>query len=273
MKQKKQVIESEYSYGLNMVITKKDGENLVPAINNGDSYDYVIMADEDNVSFFGHIKRNPTFKNCEDLKQRYAEVEYLNDLEKEYERGSSEEYFNSTEDVALEFEKVNEEFLALLYDKTIPEKKKYKNPIFDKRQGFLGYHPEISKIDIRICHLGYTSCEIDENGEYKNVSTRIFQPTPRIDYKTYKEFIDEYLIKKKAELIFEAEDELKNLDSEFEETKKTIESLLETNSKVGLVSIWTAVPKRMKEIEIKIDSFDIESFLTFSRNTIYWFSK
>ena len=105
------------------------------------------------------------------------------------------------------------------------------------------------------------------------MSTRIFQPTPRIDYKTYKEFIDEYIIKKRAELIFEAEDELKNLDSEFEETKKTIESLLETNSKVGLVSIWTTAPKRMKEIEIKIDSLDIESFLTFSRNTIYWFSK
>lgn len=270
----KQVIESEYSYGLNMVITKNDGEkNLVPAINNGDSYDYVIMADEDDVSFFGYIKRNPTFKNYKDLKQRYAEVEYLNDLEKEYERGSSEEYFNSTEDVALEFEKVNEEFLALLYDKAIPEKKKYKNPIFDKRQGFLGYHPEISKIDIRICYLGYTSCEIDENGEYKNVSTRIFQPTPRIDYKTYKEFVDEYLIKKKTELFFEAEDELKNLDSEFEETKKTIENLLEFNSKVGLVSIWTTAPKRMKENEIKIDSFDIESFLTFSRNAIYWFSK
>lgn len=129
MKQMKQVIESEYSYGLNMVITKNDGEkNLVPAINNGDSYDYVIMADEDDVSFFGHIKRNPTFKNYEDLKQRYAEVEYLNDLEKEYEKGSSEEYFNSTEDVALEFEKVNEEFLALLYDKAIPEKRNTRIP-------------------------------------------------------------------------------------------------------------------------------------------------
>lgn len=103
--------------------------------------------------------------------------------------------------------------------------------------------------------------------------TQIFDPNPRIDYQAYKEFINEYLINKEAELIFEAQDELKNIDSEFEKTKNQIESLLETNNKVGLVSIRAIMPKRMKEIEMKIDSFDVETFLRLSTDTIYWFSK
>lgn len=269
----KQILEPEYSCYLNIIITKTDGENLVPIINNGDSYDYFITKDTDDLSFYGYIKENPSYKNYEDLKKRYAHEEYLNSLEKEYEKGCSEEYFNSTEGLALEYEQINKEFLALLYDDTISQKKKYKNPIFNKRQSFEYNHPEISKVDVRICHLGYTSYETDENGELKNMVTQIFDPKPRIDYQAYKVFIDEYIINKKAELTFEAEDELKNIDSEFEETKNQIESLLETNNKVGLVSIKAIMPKRMKEIEMKINSFDIETFLRLSTDTIYWFSK
>lgn len=166
----KRILEPKYSRDLNMIITKTDGENLVPIINNGDSYDYFISKDTDDLTFFGYIKENPSYKNYENLKNRYAQEEYLNNLEREYEKGSSEKYFNSTEELALEFEEVNKEFLALLYDDTIPQKKKYKNPIFNKRQSFEYNHPEISKVDVRICHLGYTSYETDEKGELKKWS-------------------------------------------------------------------------------------------------------
>ncbi len=128
-------------------------------------------------------------------------------------------------------------------------------------------------MDIRICNLSYTDLKLDENGKLTNMESNFLEPSPRIDYKSYREFIDKFVVSKKKEYAFYYKEEIDELDMEFNLAKTKIIDLLNTNNEVGIVSLKVAMPKRMKEIEVKLDSFDVDAFLSFSINTIYWISK
>lgn len=179
-----------------IIITELDGVNYVPAINNGKCFDYHNTGRfyaMDSCAF-GILNRDG-FQTFEGYKSHLFFDLYI-ELVKDFDRGSTKTYFDLTHHFVDDYKRLVTEYNDLMAS-DLSYKKKESSEICKKYRNFLADHPMISRIDIRFAHLMVEETCAPSQAPVK---TRLYayEPTPSIDYETYKQFLESYFVRKKV---------------------------------------------------------------------------
>lgn len=256
-----------------IMIVERDGENLVPTIANGKSYEYFFGYIYDETSYFGYLNKNPQYQNYEDYKSKMFD-EMFAEWKENYQKAVNKDYFDSTKELADEFKIIFDRYKRLENEKTVSKKKLHDQNL--KCIRFPCEHKELNRMDIRFNSLGintYDICDGYYGEEIIPVCTDFYDRRPYISYEKYKEFLDEFIKMKEEEIRFECKEEIIEIETEFNFAKNVVEEQLKDHDKVGWIQIRVCSPQKMKEIECNLSELNIDAYMRGFPNTIYWFKK
>lgn len=247
-----------------LLVYEINGETLVPAIVGDKSYDYVNLfysAFYNEDWWFGRFAHNEEYKSLADFKANYLNNQY-GDLEKEFAKAISEEYYLKTKPLAEEYY-----MLQKAWQEDLSKNKDYSQHYAFLK--FLDNHNELSKIDIRFAHLHIHRLPSDDH------KCIFYEPKPDATYEEVKKFaLQFYEMKKKdIETMFQ-KDFLFAIKEEVKYTKEAMNNLLTNQPKVGLIFINSDMNKRYLEKDAgSIEKLNDDLYTSLSWNIIYWFTK
>ncbi len=243
--------------------------NLVPSLLGGERYDYHFPSIdyEYESCYLGFLNEDAPYKNFAEFEENFVK-DVLEELKKRYEKARSKEYFDSLEGLALEYQKLKQDYDAL---KESSSRMDYRLDPAKSYLAFVPAHPEIiADLDIRFSVLGYfLGCQEANENTVGRLTT--FKAEPLIPYQSYVDFLDGFYTNKAREIAKNAEDEIRSLKEDYLSLTKDLEGLLSTNKKVGVAYLSLALPKRLLSQEIgSLSELDIDTYLHMKMNRIYW---
>lgn len=268
--EKSRILDIDY-HGF-ILLTLNNEVNLVPSILGGEKYSfyYPTRDYEYDCCYLGYLDYIKSYDSFSSYQSNFLN-DSLKELEDQYLKARSLEYFNSLSGLAHEFSQIKKEYDDL---KKSGRKIDYDKDPANSYLNFIYVHQEIiSSFDIRFCPLNY---EIDyENPIDDKVGMlKLFEINPNVDYQTYIDFIDEFYIYKQKQIKQNITFEIKDFLNDFASLCSDIKNLLTNNEKVGFIYLYTSLPKRMLNKDLgKLSDLTIDLYSRLKTNIIYWVRK